>query len=217
MKQKERFQKAMLFIIDNIVPFPLLIVMLFLWYEKTRGNIPFVVYIFLLPTIIGYAMPLVGINIFKMWRFNSKWLVGNIYIHHGFLSTPYIVLFFYLCFQEYTSYRFINHGITAILFSIIHTISATFHDYLAVKTGKLILYNKRAQEGKGPGEIINSFHWIGFGLIACLYAVSSLCAYSFFIHHPDSGIPAFILFLVLGIMLMGVVPSLAYIIKKRKR
>jgi hypothetical protein len=211
----EIFDKYFLFIVDVALPLPLYFLMLFLWYRKVEGNILFVVYISLLPTILGYVVPYVGINIFKMWKFNSRFLVKNMYIHHGFLISPYNMLIFYLVFMLYTGYQIINYTI-AVIFSAISTgIISTYHDYVAIKRGKIVLCNQPAREGKSTGEIISYFSYIGFAIIGGMYALSCCMAYYIFVDKAVRGALSFTLLFGLGFILTGFVPALLYALKEK--
>jgi hypothetical protein len=203
-----------LFWVDFILPLPLTFLILYLWYIRTH-NWPFSLYVIILPLLFGYIIPGIGTNILKMWAFKWDFMrMGNYFIHHGFMYAPYFAFSLYLTFGNVGQLSFVQSATIIISNSFLQCFLTTWHDYWAVKSGMIEIYNRPFREGKSAAEIILDYGPIGYALFGFTYAASCLMAFHFFITSKSNSLLLFILIIVFGLFIMGL-SGIHYIIRER--
>ncbi|UCH93604.1 MAG: hypothetical protein JSV88_25495 [Candidatus Aminicenantes bacterium] len=128
------FLRKFVFFFDFILPFPLLVIMPYLWYIRVEHNLLFALYVLILPMLWGYIVPGIGTNVLKLWWFKGKWLVGNYYLHHGIMYAGPMALLLYVTFGEGPVST--TQAITIILCTAgMQGLLSSQHDILAIKAG----------------------------------------------------------------------------------
>lgn len=208
------FLKKFMFFVDYILPFPLLVIMLYLWYIRVDNNLLFAAYVLVLPLVWGYAVPGIGTNFLKLWRFKGKWLVGNFFLHHGFMFAGPMALLLYVTFGEGPVST--TQVITIILCTAgMQGLLSSQHDLLAVKAGCLIIDNPPARQGKSPEEIVNYLNPLYFFLLGGSYAAACVYAYHKIVTEQWQTAGEFFRLILVGLGIMSIIPSLpTYIILK---
>jgi len=90
------FTKTILFLSNKAFPIIGFPILLWLWYQK-EGT-AFAILVMGLPFVFGYVVPGIGTNVLKMWRFRDRWVIGNYFIHHGFIYASTMGLVMLLAF-----------------------------------------------------------------------------------------------------------------------
>ena len=200
-----------LFLVDFILPLPFTALMTYLWYRKTQ-NFEFTLFIMLLALLFGYIVPGIGTNVLKMWTFTWKFMrAGNYFIHHGFMYAPYLAFSLYLSWGNWETLTFTHALAIAVSNTFLQCFLTTWHDYWAVKSGMIIIFNKPYREKKSAAEIIMDYGPLGYALFGLTYALSAIIAY-FFLSGTVTG---FILLLVAGLSMMGAT-GLIYVWHEKK-
>jgi len=200
------FSKKVVFFIDFILPFPLLVLMPYLWYIRVEHNLRFALYVLILPLLWGYIVPGIGTNVLKLWRFKGKWLIGNYYLHHGIMYAGPMALLLYVTFGIGPVSTV--QSITIILCTAsMQAFFSSQHDILAVKAGSLIIDNPPARARKSADEIVNYLNPLYFFLLGGSYAAGCIFAYNKIVVEQAHAAGEFILLLLVGLGLMGIVPS----------
>ena len=192
-----------LFLVDFILPLPLTALMFYLWYLRTK-NLPFSLYVIVLPLLFGYIVPGIGTNILKLWAFKWKFMrVGNYFIHHGFMYAPYFALSLYLTFGDVKDLSFLQAATIVISNSFLQCFLTTWHDYWGVKSGMIEIYSRPFSEGKSAAEIILDYGPIAYALFGGTYAVSCLVALNYLKNPLSFSFLTFFLLTVFGLIIMG--------------
>lgn len=113
MKDPARFQRRLVYVVDFFLPFPLTVLMFWLWWART-GSVAFAAYTLAAGLVFGYTVPGIGTNLLGLWRFSGPWMLGSYYLHHGFLYAPYLSLVLYACFGVWDTLT-IGQAVTLIL------------------------------------------------------------------------------------------------------
>jgi hypothetical protein len=148
-----------------LLGFPL---MAWLWYQK--GGLAFATLIMGLPLIFGYVVPGIGTNILKQWRFRDSWVVGNYFIHHGFIYASGLSLGLYIGFVPNQP-----GDVWAIVANLVRTACVIgfvgwWHDLIAIRQGMMEVYNRAWKEGAAPEVIVTKYAPLCFSLFGAIYA-----------------------------------------------
>lgn len=200
------FLKRFMFFFDYVLPFPLFVLMFYLWYLRAGHNPLFACYVLVLPLLFGYIVPGVGTNILKLWRFTGKWMIGSYYWHHGFIYAGPLALILYITFGcgpvstlQAVTIILCNGGMQGLL--------SFQHDTMAVKVGALIIDNPPAKQGKSAEEIVNYLNTLFFFLLGASYAGACIYAYGRMTQERVVTVGEFAWLLLVGLALIGIVPS----------
>jgi len=217
LKQLSKIQHGwVLFLVDFVLPIPLTILMIYLWYIRTH-NLAFALYVLVLPLLFGYIMPGIGTNVLKLWAFKWKMMrMGNYFIHHGFMYAPYFAMSLYFTFGEIQQLTIVHMLTIVISNAFMQCFLTSWHDYWGVKSGMIEIYNKPFREGKSSAEIILDYGPIGYALFGGSYAIASIIAFQYLIQKPSFTVLNFIYLIVLGLCIMGIT-GIHYVIRERKR
>ncbi len=160
--------KTFLFVGNKILPFVALPILI--WFWNRVGGIAFTILVLGLPFVFGYLVPGIGTNVLKMWRFRDSWVIGNYFIHHGFIyaSTMGLVM----CFAFFTPAN--NDWLTllgnmargaGILGFVLWT-----HDLIAIREGMMEVYNEPWKRGAPPEVIVAQYAPLCSSLLGASYA-----------------------------------------------
>jgi hypothetical protein len=127
-----------------------------------------------LPLIFGYVVPCIGTRILKMWRFRDSWMIGDYYVHHGFIYSSGLSLGLYLGIVPIQ-----NGGAWTTLFTIVRAAAIIgfvgwWHDLIAIRQGILEVHNRSWKEGAPPEVIATKYAPLCFAMIGAAYAVMAL-------------------------------------------
>ena len=163
-----RFEKQILFIYNYVYPFVGFPLLIWLWYREVGLEVTLLV--MGLPLVFGYLVPGIGTNLLKKWRFKGRWIVGDYFIHHGFIYASTMGLALYLGFFPTTAqgsaFLWGNMARTAALVGF----GGWWHDLLAVRHGMIEIYNGPWQRGAVPEVIVAHYAPICFSLLGAAYA-----------------------------------------------
>lgn len=195
-----------------VLPIPLCIAMYFAWLALSGSQV-FALYVLLLPLFYGYVGPGIATNVLKKWRFYGPGVVGNYYIHHGFMyaanMSPLLFIPFLGCSLDHT--LSLAEMIRILLCaSVLHGFVLWIHDIYILRLKMVEVFNRPASEGKGP-EIV-AFHYapLCFFMIGLTYSTGALVAFQVFVVQQDVSWWSVGWVSFLGLTLMFSVPSLVY-------
>jgi len=168
-------EKVVLFLYGKVfalLGFPL---MAWLWYQK--GGMTFAALIMGLPLVFGYVVPGIGTNILKQWRFRDSWVVGDYFIHHGFIYASGLSLGLYIGFvpnQPGNVWEIIANLLrTACVIGFV----GWWHDLLAIRQGMMEVYNRAWKDGAAPEVIVTQYAPLCFFLFGAIYAGIAIWGY----------------------------------------
>ncbi len=122
------------------------------------------------PLVFGYVLPGIGTNVLKKWRFNGHWLVGDYFIHHGFIYSSTMGMALYL-----SAYPVWNPNwsvlVVALRSASVVGFVAWWHDLLAVRNGMVEIYNPPWKRGEGPEAIVSYYAPICFSILGAAYGI----------------------------------------------
>lgn len=190
---------TLLFWVDFILPLPLTVLALLLWYHRT-GWWTYSLFVVVLPLLFGYVVPGIGTNLFKLWRFNWDFFrIGRYFLHHGFLFAPYFALSLFLTFPQAPPFDADTWVAVLVSNAALQCLLSAIHDYLGLRAGMIEIDNRAFREGKGPADIILDYGPIGYSLFGLSYAAVCLAA-RFYL---ACGWLPFVGWLLLGLLAMG--------------
>ena len=180
-----------------------------IWYWVRMGGVAFALLVLGLPFLFGYMAPGVGTNVLKMWRFRGSWMLGNYYIHHGFiyastLGTALCIVFFKPAAHDWLTVL----GNMARGAGVMGFVGWT-HDLLAIREGEMEVYNEPWKHGAAPEVIASQYAPICFSLLGASYAGMITLGYQTLMLNNDLN-SLWWLFL-LGLMLMSAAISLPFL------
>lgn len=168
-------EKVFLFLYGKVYPFIGFPLLALLWYQ--RYGVAFSVLVMGLPLLFGYLVPGIGTNVLKMWCFRDSWLIGNYYIHHGFIYASGLSLALYIGFVPIP-----EGGVWASLANIVRTAAIIgflgwWHDLIAIRQGVLEVHNRPWRQGAAPEVIVTQYAPLCFALIGAIYAGMAVWGY----------------------------------------
>jgi hypothetical protein len=190
---------------------PVVAAMYFVWAAWSKDRV-FTLYVTLLPVFYGYVIPGIATNILHKWRFKGPWVVGRYFAHHGFIYAANLCPLLFVCFLG-TAVAPLSVGtMVRILVCMggLYGFVAWIHDILMVKHGMVEIYNKPAAANRSPEEIATHYAPVCFFLIGLTYAASALLAFHVFVIQNKSDPTSIVWVSLTGIVLMSLIPSLAY-------
>lgn len=183
-----------------LLGFPL---MAWLWYQK-YGTV-FTILILGLPLLFGYVVSGIGTNVLKMWRFRDSWVIGDYYIHHGFIYSSGLSLGLYLGFVPNLA-----GGPGAILMNIVRTAAIIgfvgwWHDLMAIRQGILEVHNRSWRQGATPEVIAATYAPLCFSMVGAVYAGMATWGYEVLLHQGNVNalgwlLPVGLIFMALAAM-----------------
>lgn len=161
-------EKIFLLIGNKIFPFVALPILFFLWMHA--GGIHFTLLVLGLPLLFGYIAPGIGTNVLKMWRFRDDWMIGNFFIHHGFIYAATFGSVMYFSFVPPASGDWLTVFLNVVRCAGILGFVGWTHDTIAIREGVMEVYNEAWKRG-APAEVIAAHYApLAFALIGACYA-----------------------------------------------
>jgi len=181
-----------------------------LWLDRYKGSHELTILVLSVPIIFSYVIPALGMNWLEIWEFDTRFKIGRIRPHHGFLFGSATSLFALLClpypWEGSASLEAFRAGI--VLGSVI-AFWNWLYDLHAIRVGFIRVYNRPHFEGKGPEAIATDYAPVLFGTFGFCYGAFIRIAEACLIRgapHPG----AWVLWGI-GLLVSLVVPVLAAI------
>jgi hypothetical protein len=207
----QRFSLAKLFLFESNYIYPFLGFPIFLWLWVRDGSPAFAALVMGLPLVFGYVIPGIGTNILKMWRFHGPWLIGNYFIHQGFIYSATFGMELYLSFFPPA------HGTEA--WTLIGNMARTAammvfigwsHDLIAVREGVIEIYNGPWKRGASPETIVAHSAPLCYALLGATYGAIATWGYRILVQ--DGNINALWWLFPLAFAAMAVAASVPYLL-----
>ena len=144
---------------------------IYIWYLELH-SLKKVLLIVLMPLIVAYIIPFLGTNVTKLWRFNTRFKLGNFRIYHGFVLSAFVNLFgciLYVISPEYKS--LLELFFFALISGSFMGFWNWYYDIYAVKSGFMMVNNKLAHEKKSAHEIVTDYAPIYFFMFGFMYGI----------------------------------------------
>ena len=111
-----------------------------------------------MPILSAYVIPGISTNRLKLWEFNTRFKLGRIRPHHGFVFGSAISLLALVCVDPPT----VAFSMPALLRTAFITGSVLafwnwLYDIRAIKVGFIVMYNRQHTEGQGPEAIATDY------------------------------------------------------------
>ena len=201
--------KTFLFVYNYVYPFIGLPLLLWLWTRDE--NAAFAGLVMGLPFVFGYLVPGIGTNILKLWRFRGHWVVGDYFIHHGFIYAATMGLALYVGFVPAA-----GTGLWGLLGNMARTASIIGfvgwgHDLLAVRAGVIEIYNGPWKRGASPEAIVSHSTPLCYALLGAAYAGVATLGYDILVAQQQSANNLWWLF-PCGLAVMTLVSSVPYLL-----
>ncbi len=172
----------------------------------------FALFMILVPTLYGYIMPGIAVNILKKWKFNTKFRLGNYYAHHGFKIAGNINTSFFLVSYHSTLLN-LSYGQMASLIlacGCVQGFIIWWHDTVLIKMGKLELNNVLVTATMSPEEKAYSYAPICFSLAGASFALCVLTALKYFENYPHSSSLTLAGVIIAGFGFLSFPPTMAF-------
>jgi hypothetical protein len=198
------------------------------WW-RWSGSAVFAWYVMLLPVVYGYVGPGIATNLLKKWRFNGPWVVGDFFVHHGFMYAANLAPVLFIAFLgtpvPAASLLPADGGtlaagtIARILLSTgaLYGFMSWINDITLVRLGIVDVFNPPAAAGKSPAEIVTHYAPLCFPVIGVCYAAGALVAFEVFVLRRHVTANAVLVVALAGILPLLVLPTLAYRWTERRR
>lgn len=213
--------KTFLFLYNKIYPFIGFPLLSWHWYQAT--NLGFALFVLGLPLVYGYFVPGIGTNVLKLWRFfDKRWLVGNYFIHHGFIYASTLALALVITFTPYRQPLFVSFwefGVWNLLLNMARAAGLVgfvgwFHDTVALREGMLEMYNTPWKQGASPEAVAFHYGPLVFSITGASYAGFAVLAYEFIVRQGDFN--SLFWLIPLAIAVMSVAVSVPYLILEKR-
>jgi len=202
-----------------VLPVPLTLAMAGLW-RWWSGSTAFAAYVTLLAVLYGYIVPGIGTNVMKKWRFFGPGLIGNYYIHHGFIWAANLSPALFLSFLG-TPHGDLDWGTmlrVLLATGAIHAYKGWVYDIGLLRHGFTEVTSVPRLRGKSPEEVAAHYVPVCFFLIGVTYALGALVAYHDFVAPQRLDAWRHVRAWAVGGVAMVAIPSLAYgFIERRER
>jgi hypothetical protein len=212
MDAETRRARALVWLIDYLLPLPLTAAMYLLWEART-GSAAFAAYTLLLGLAFGYVVPGIGTNLLGLWRFSGPLRVGNFFLHHGFMYAPYLSLTLFVTWGEWGAAGPVQAATTVASTALAQGLVSSLHDIAGIRAGAIEIFSARAEAGRSPEAVVLEYGPVGFGLLGAAYAASCLLARGEVVAGASPG--RFALLVSGGVLLMGLT-GLPYVVKERR-
>jgi len=199
-RENMNFEKVLLFLYGKVfalLGFPM---MAWLWYQK--AGTAFAVLVLGLPLIYGYVVPGIGTNILKQWRFRDSWVVGDYYIHHGFIYASGLSLALYFGFVPGQTGDMWDIIANLVRMACIIGFAGWWHDLIAIRQGMMEVYNRAWKEGAAPEVIVTKYAPLCFSLFGAIYGGMAVWGYEALVRQGN--VSALWWLFPLGLMLMTI-------------
>lgn len=201
--------KALLFLCNYVFPFvgfPF-----FLWLWTRSGSLAFAGLVMGLPLVFGYLIPGIATNVLKLWRFRGPLVVGNFFVHQGFVYAATFGMELYVGFFPAT-----QMNLWAFMGNILRTAAMTVvigwtHDLLAVREGVIEIYNGPWKRGAGPEAIVSHAAPLCYALLGGIYGAVATLGYQLLVVQQGNSAILWWLF-PLGLVLMALASSVPYLL-----
>jgi hypothetical protein len=191
------------------LPVPVTLVMAYLWRRQT-GNSLVTAYAILMPLSYGYIMPCIAINMLKRWRFKNGFMLGGMYIHHGFMYASKMSLFGFLplLLLGKGSPDWAASIAWVVCTTLPYAFTAWLQDSLSVKHGFVEFTSEVPEEINKAAKTL-SYAPLCFTVIGLIYSIGLVATYASCIFGNPSLLRILIIFIVSFAALMTL-PSIAY-------
>ena len=206
--------RIFLFLYDYVYPFIGLPVLSWLWLRNYSPA--FAVLAMGLPFVFGYLVPGIGTNYLKMWRFYGPWVVGNYFIHHGFIYSSAMGLGLYIAFlpsQTLDGWNILgNMARTACVIGFVGWV----HDLIAARQGVVEIFNLPWKRGASPEAIVSYSTPLCYALLGITYAGIASFGYQILVVQTGNVQQLWWIFL-LGLILMTVFTAVPYLLMESRQ
>jgi hypothetical protein len=200
--------KIFLFLCNYVYPFIGFPALIWLWLRDS--NLSFAVLVIGLPFVFGYLIPGIGTNYLKMWRFHGPWVVGNYFIHHGFIYSSTMGLGLYLAFFPLKNLEVWNILGNMARTACILGFVGWAHDLVAVREGMIEVFNGPWKRGASPETIVSHSIPLCYVSLGAAYCGIASLGYQVLVVQPGNSYQLLWLF-PLGLTVMAIFTSMPYL------
>lgn len=171
-------------------------------------------YMVSLPLVVSYIVPAIGTNVIKMWKFNTKHVVGNFRVYHGFVlgaSTNVFGAIGYIVSPVYSGI------LSSICFCLLLGSFIGFwnwvYDIYAIESKFIIVNSDSAKLKKSSHEIAFDYAPVYFYTFGFIYAAYIKLGQAMYYSNNSN----FTWLVILMYIVALTVPSLSYMLMCRIR
>lgn len=148
-----------------LITFPL---SYWLWWRRYDGDHGAALFMLSFPILFAYIVPAVGMSVLKLWEFNTRYKIGSIRPHHGFMFGSSTSLFALLSLPyPWTGSIFPESLRAAFVVGSVIAFWNWIYDIHAIRVGFIRVFNRKWHEGRDPEVIATEYApamFFGFGL-----------------------------------------------------
>ena len=144
-----------------------------LWLRRFSGDHRMVLLVLSVPIVFGYVIPALGANALKLWEINTRFRIGRIRPHHGFVFGSAAALIALLCVDtsrvELTAFSLFR---SAFVVGSVIAFWNWLYDGNAIRAGFIMVYNRPWAENAGPDTIAADHAPVLFGTFGACYGAA---------------------------------------------
>lgn len=143
-----------------------------LWLRRYQGDHSLTLMMLSMPILWSYTIPALGMNWLRLWEFHTRFKIGRIRPHHGFMFGSATSLFGLLCVDPTVPPVGTGSALRAGL--VLGSVVAFWnwlYDLHAIRVGFVTVYNRKYHEGCGPGDISTDYAPVIFGMFGFCYGI----------------------------------------------
>jgi hypothetical protein len=144
-----------------------------LWLRRFSGDHRMVLLVLSVPVVFGYVIPALGANALKLWEIKTRFRIGRIRPHHGFVFGSAAGLIALLCVDtsrgELTPFALFR---SAFVVGSVIAFWNWLYDGNAIRAGYIIVYNRLWAENAGPDSIAADHAPVLFGTFGACYGAA---------------------------------------------
>ena len=146
----------------------------FLWLTRFHHNHEVVLLALFIPISTQYVVAGIGTNLFKLWEFHTKNILGHAPIFHGIAVGAAVSLMTYISMDAHPVV-----DLTVLSVLRIGVTTGTFvgfwywaYDICLVKSGFMSVYNRKYQRGADPETVVTDYSPMHFGVFGMCNGIS---------------------------------------------
>lgn len=188
-----------------------------LWWQRFGRQHDVTLLVMFVPVVSYYAVVLIGILKYRLWRFNTRPTIRGIRPHHGFVFSSGAAVFLYMCMWMMPVGGGGLAGVltAAFLGASVFGFWNWWYETYAIKSGFISIYTKKIASGATAEEAVTDYAPFFFGTMGACYGAVVKTAENLLLQ--DHSTVLFWLVAVAGGLSIVIVPTAIYLLAHQIR